>query len=103
MLLYIALDKPLSFTKMVYDNQGIFELSWKDADALTLSTTNQLDFYTIFWCEKDQINPQQCNVCKLVLYSGIYFNIYVVFILLISYRNIEGYYELILVLIGKKT
>ncbi|XP_025196272.1 cytokine receptor-like [Melanaphis sacchari] len=55
------LEKPLSLTKNVFDKQGIFELSWKRADAQKLSTVNRLNYYTIFWCEKDMVYPQQCN------------------------------------------
>ncbi|KAL4103265.1 hypothetical protein QTP88_018642 [Uroleucon formosanum] len=56
-----TLHKPESFKKKVYDEQGIFELSWKGADSQKLSTQNQQHFYTLFWCEKDLINPLQCN------------------------------------------
>ncbi|CAH1731218.1 unnamed protein product [Aphis gossypii] len=56
-----TLDKPLSLTKNVFDKQGIFELTWKGADTQKLSTATSLDYYTLFWCEKDLINSQQCN------------------------------------------
>lgn len=68
------------FKKNVFDKQGIFELSWKDSDSQELSTENQRYFYSLFWCEKDLIDPRQCNVCELTYYMK-YIN---------SYRNTEG-------------
>ncbi|XP_060848047.1 cytokine receptor-like [Rhopalosiphum padi] len=56
-----TLDKPTSLKKSVFDKQGIFELSWKGADVQKSSTPNPLDYYTLFWCEKDIVHPQQCN------------------------------------------
>jgi len=75
LLLFIALHKPVSFKKNVFDQQGIFELSWKGADSQKLSKENKLDFYTLFWCEKDLINPLQCNVCELTYYIMTYINL----------------------------
>jgi len=69
LFLFIALNKPVSFKKNVFDKQGILELSWKGANSQKLSTADQRDFYTLFWCEKDLINPRQCNVCVLYGYD----------------------------------
>eukprot|EP00102_Acyrthosiphon_pisum_P019205 XP_016656415.1 PREDICTED: cytokine receptor-like [Acyrthosiphon pisum] len=56
-----TLHKPVSLKKNVFDKQGIFELSWKSADSQKLPTENQLNYYTLFWCQKDLLNPLQCN------------------------------------------
>ncbi|VVC42350.1 Fibronectin type III,Immunoglobulin-like fold [Cinara cedri] len=55
------LGEPLSFTKMAFDNRGVFELSWKNDSNQKLFNINQLNDYTIFWCENDQDRPYQCN------------------------------------------
>ncbi|VVC44107.1 Hypothetical protein CINCED_3A018202 [Cinara cedri] len=55
------LGEPLSFTKMAFDDRGVFELSWKNASNHKLFNTNQFNDYTIFWCENDQDRPYQCN------------------------------------------
>lgn len=65
--LLLELDEPLSFTKMAFDERGVFELSWKNASSLKMSNGNQLNDYTIFWCESDKDRPYQCNVC-IILY-----------------------------------
>lgn len=61
----IELDEPMSFTKMAFDEQGVFELSWKNASN-QWSSSNRLNDYTIFWCENDKDRPYQCNVRKFV-------------------------------------
>lgn len=48
---------------MAFDDRGVFELSWKNASSQKLSNANQLNDYTIFWCENDKDRPYQCNVC----------------------------------------
>jgi len=60
------LGEPLSFTKMAFDERGVFELSWKNASdgQKMFAAGDQLDDYTIFWCENDKDRPYQCNVCK---------------------------------------
>ncbi|XP_022172088.1 cytokine receptor-like isoform X2 [Myzus persicae] len=55
------LDEPLSFTKMAFDERGVFELSWKNASSQKLLAPNQVNDYTIFWCENDKDRPYQCN------------------------------------------
>uniref|UniRef100_A0A2S2NC68 Cytokine receptor n=1 Tax=Schizaphis graminum TaxID=13262 RepID=A0A2S2NC68_SCHGA len=55
------LDEPLSFTKMAFDERGVFELSWKNASSQKSLETNQVNDYTIFWCENDKDRPYQCN------------------------------------------
>ncbi|KAL5237159.1 hypothetical protein ACI65C_004569 [Semiaphis heraclei] len=55
------LDEPLSFTKMAFDERGVFELSWKNASSQKLLAGNQVNDYTIFWCENDKDRPYQCN------------------------------------------
>lgn len=59
-------DEPLSFTKMAFDERGVFELSWKNASSQNLSNGNQINDYTIFWCENDKDRPYQCNVCTII-------------------------------------
>ncbi|XP_025203263.1 uncharacterized protein LOC112600287 [Melanaphis sacchari] len=52
----------LSLTKVkMYNDQGIYELSWKIYDSEKLFATNQLNYYTLYWCENDMIHPNQCN------------------------------------------
>lgn len=63
----LELDEPISFTKMAFDERGVFELSWKNASSQKSSITNQLSDYTIFWCENDKDRPYQCNVCKIII------------------------------------
>lgn len=51
---------------MAFDEPGIFELSWKNASSQKFPAVNQLNDYTIFWCENDKDRPYQCNVSKIV-------------------------------------
>ncbi|CAI6357847.1 unnamed protein product [Macrosiphum euphorbiae] len=59
------LHKPKHFKKNVLDKQGIFELSRESADSKELSTGNQLDYYTLYWCEVEIFDhffpPLYCN------------------------------------------
>eukprot|EP00102_Acyrthosiphon_pisum_P024183 XP_016661393.1 PREDICTED: phosphatidylinositol phosphatase PTPRQ isoform X2 [Acyrthosiphon pisum] len=55
------LDKPLSFTKMSFDERGVFKLSWKNVSSQKLLAANQVNDYTIFWCENDKDRPYECN------------------------------------------
>ncbi|XP_060857654.1 cytokine receptor-like isoform X2 [Metopolophium dirhodum] len=55
------LDEPLSFTKMAFDESGVFELSWLNASSKKLLVANQINDYTIFWCANDKDRPYQCN------------------------------------------
>lgn len=50
---------------MAFDERGVFELSWKNSSSQKLLATNQVNDYTIFWCENDEnsYNKYQCNVC----------------------------------------
>jgi len=61
----LELDEPLSFTKMAFDERGVFELSWKNASSQKSLAANQVNDYTIFWCESDKDRPYQCNVCTI--------------------------------------
>jgi len=65
--LLLELSEPLSFTKMAFDERGVFELSWKNAsNNPKISAGDQLDDYTIFWCENDKDRPYQCNVREMI-------------------------------------
>ncbi|KAL5237172.1 hypothetical protein ACI65C_004582 [Semiaphis heraclei] len=57
------LNKPLLFTKIAFDEQGVFELSWKNSSSQKLLASNQVNDFTIFWCEtdKESNNKYQCN------------------------------------------
>ncbi|XP_026821752.1 cytokine receptor-like isoform X1 [Rhopalosiphum maidis] len=55
------LEKPIFLTKMVFDQQGVFELSWKSNGTTKSSTSDELNYYTIFWCENVKGLPYQCN------------------------------------------
>jgi len=51
---------------MVFDQRGVFELSWEIAVTTKLSTVDELNTYTLFWCENVDRHPYQCNVRKLI-------------------------------------
>lgn len=51
---------------MVFDEQGVFELLWKNSGTTKLSTADELNYYTLFWCENVNRHPYQCNVRKLI-------------------------------------
>jgi len=51
---------------MVFDQQGVFELSWKNSGSTELSTADELNYYTLFWCENVNRLLYQCNVRKLI-------------------------------------
>ncbi|XP_025196270.1 cytokine receptor-like [Melanaphis sacchari] len=55
------LEKPILLTKMVFDQQGVFELSWKNSGSTKLSTPDEQNYYTLFWCENVKGHPYQCN------------------------------------------
>ncbi|XP_015374599.1 PREDICTED: cytokine receptor-like [Diuraphis noxia] len=55
------LEKPLLLTKIVFDQRGVFELSWKNVGTTKLSTADELNYYTLFWCENVNRHPYQCN------------------------------------------
>lgn len=54
-------EKPTLLTKMVFDQEGVFELSWKNAVNTKLSTADELNYYTLFWCENVSRHPYQCD------------------------------------------
>jgi len=49
----------------MYNDRGVYELSWKIDDNQKLFAPNQLNYYTLYWCENDMFHPNQCNVRKL--------------------------------------
>ncbi|XP_060845372.1 uncharacterized protein LOC132924954 [Rhopalosiphum padi] len=52
----------LSLTKVkTYNDQGVYELSWEIYDSQKLFAANQLNYYTLYWCENDMNHPNQCN------------------------------------------
>jgi len=51
---------------MVFDQQGVFELSWKNTGTTKLSTADEDNYYTLFWCENVKGHPHQCNVSKII-------------------------------------
>ncbi|KAF0749600.1 Uncharacterized protein FWK35_00019871 [Aphis craccivora] len=55
------LEKPILLTKMVFDQQGVFELSWENAGTTKLSTADEENYYTLFWCENVKGHPHECN------------------------------------------
>lgn len=62
----LGLEKPILLTKIVFDQQGVFELSWKNAGTTKLSTADEDNYYTLFWCENVKGHPHQCNVSKII-------------------------------------
>ncbi|XP_008178335.1 cytokine receptor-like isoform X1 [Acyrthosiphon pisum] len=55
------IEKPILLTKMVFHQQGVFELSWKNSGTTELSSADELNYYTLFWCENVNRDPYQCN------------------------------------------
>jgi len=52
---------------MIFDQQGVFELSWKNSDTTRMSTTDEQSYFTVFWCANiKQGHPNHCDVRKLV-------------------------------------
>jgi len=65
--MFSELDEPLSFTKMAFDERGVFEHSWKNVSSKKLLAYNQINDYTVFWCDvdKESNNKYQCNVSTI--------------------------------------
>jgi len=51
-----------------YNDEGVYELSWEIHNSQKLFAANQLNYYTLYWCENDMNHPHQCNVRKLKIY-----------------------------------
>ncbi|CAH1732254.1 unnamed protein product [Aphis gossypii] len=52
----------LSLTKVkTYNDEGVYELSWEIHNSQKLFAPNQLNYYTLYWCENDMNHPHQCN------------------------------------------
>ncbi|KAL4103291.1 hypothetical protein QTP88_018668 [Uroleucon formosanum] len=56
-----GIEKPILLTKMAFDEKGVFELSWKNSGTMKLFTSNELNYYTLFWCDNVNHHPYQCN------------------------------------------
>lgn len=66
--LFLELHKPLAVTLMTFDEYGVYEMSWENADNRTSSANNESNYYyTLFWCEKSNNFLNQCNVSKIII------------------------------------
>lgn len=55
----------LTLTKVkTYNKPGVYELSWEIDGSQNIFAENQLNYYTLYWCENDMAYPNQCNVSQ---------------------------------------